>query len=84
MDVNRAEKIVLRKYPKEQLVSVVDWDKYYVFNTIPKQGDAERNKRLIKSLRAVIKDTGKVMTFNPLYHGDKSYFESVKNSIKYY
>lgn len=84
MTLGRAERIILNKYPTEQPISVVDWDKYYVFNSVPKDTDKNADGRILKPLRAVLKDTGKVIVFNPLHHGGPGYAKAVKENIKYY
>lgn len=84
MTLERAEKIFLNKYPNEELISVVDWDKYYIFNSSPKGTGENAVTMTVKPLRAVVKDTGKIMTFNPLHHGGPEYVKAAKERIKYY
>lgn len=76
MSIKDAEKILLEKFPKAKLISVVDYNNYYVFNT--------DSKKSIKPLIAVTKDEGRIMTFNPLYHGSDEYIKAVRESISYY
>lgn len=84
MFVDEAEDILLDKYPNEKLISVVDCNDYFVFNTIPKKGDEQKNKRMLKPLKAVLKSDGRIMFFTPLHHKDSDYHKKVKTNIHYY
>lgn len=54
----------------------VDYDKYFVFNTVPKQHDEQKDGIWLNGLLAVDKETEKIIGFNPIAF--KDYFTVAK------
>lgn len=73
------EKLQSSAFGNVKIVSVVDYDDYYVFNTLPLNF---KGSGLIRPLVAVRKSTGDVVHFNPLDHD--GYAKAVTKTIKYY
>ena len=83
IDYKQAFGIVAVKLRKFRIISVVDYDKYFVFNTEPKNFQKSVGG-FIGGLVAVDKETGALFGFNPMDHNPSEYFKTVENKIKYF
>lgn len=81
ISLDQARYIILQEYPDRKPVSVVDYNIFYVFNLVPRNYDPETDGIVYDNLKAVRKDDGRIMTFNPLEHGGEEYLEAVENTI---
>lgn len=81
ISLDQARYIILQEYPDRKPVSVVDYDIFYIFNLMPRNYDPEIDGIVYDNLKAVRKDDGRTMTFNPLVHGGEKYLEAVENGI---
>lgn len=79
-NLKQAEEVLQNSdFGNVDLISVVDYDDYYVFNTNRKN---YKGIGLRRPLTAVQKSNGKVFAFNPL--GFEGYAEATRKTIKYY
>lgn len=79
MNLNEAIKIMNNKYPKFKLISVVDYDNYFVFNVEPVGYDRAKHGEWLDGLIAIDKLFKVPMHFHPLIHNAKSFSEATKN-----
>lgn len=83
MKLQEAIKIISDTYPRFKLISVVDYDNYFVFSIIPPGHDLERDGEWMGGLVAVDKLFKVTMQFIPLQHNPSAYAKACKN-IKYF
>lgn len=76
MTMDQAKKILESKHSDLLTKSGVDYDKYFVFNTVPKQHDEQKDGIWLNGLLAVDKETEKIIGFNPIAF--KDYFAVAK------
>lgn len=81
ISLDQARYIILQEYPDRKPVSVADYDIFYIFNLMPRNYEPETDGIVYDSLKAVRKDDGRVLTFNPLYHDSRKYAETVEKSL---
>lgn len=84
MKMEEAIVIVISKYPNFKLVSVVDYDNFFVFNIVPPGYNIARDGEWFGGLTAVDKRLKTTLTFNPLMHNPSAYAKAVKDNIKYF
>lgn len=82
ISLDQARYIMLQKYPNLKLISVVDYDVLYVFNTMLKDYDPKTDEIAYDGLKAVRKDDGRVLTFIPLQHNPEEYATAVERTLK--
>ena len=83
MVLEEAIKIISSEYPSFKLVSVVDYDNYFVFSIIPPGHDIERDGEWLGGLVAVDKLFKVTMHFIPLQHNPDAYAKAAQN-VKYF
>ena len=79
MTLNEAIKNMKKIYPDFKLVSVVDYDNYFVFSIEPQGYDHEINGEWIGGLIAIDKLFKVPIHFHPLMHDPKAFAEAAKN-----
>lgn len=84
MKLEEAVSIIKQEYPNFNLVSVVDYDNYFVFSITPPGYDIEENGEWLGGLVAVDKLFKVSMHFIPLQHNPAEYIKAVENNIKYF
>lgn len=84
MLLDEAISIIRNKYPDFKLISVVDYDMFFVFNIVPFSHDVNRDGEWLGGLTAVDKTQKTTMSFNPLDHNPELYVEAANNNIKYF
>ena len=84
MKLEEAVSIIRESYPNYNLINVVDYDKYFVFNTTPPKYNIEMNGEWLGGLVAIDKIRKIPMHFIPLQHNPSAYAEAVKNNITYF
>lgn len=84
MKLEEAVSIIKEEYPNYNLISVVDYDNYFVFNIIPSDYDVEKYGEWLGGLVAVDKLFKLAMHFIPLEHDSEAYIKAVQNNIKYF
>lgn len=84
MRLEEAISIIKSKYPDFKMISVVDYDEFFVFNIVPANHNVNRDGAWLGGLTAVNKTLKSTMSFNPLHHDPESYAKAVKNTIKYF
>lgn len=62
-------------------INAVDYDVFYVFTMIPKDYGAKSSNILYDNMKAVRKDDGRILTFNPLDHNAMEYARAVQEKI---
>jgi hypothetical protein len=83
MKLEEAINIIKEEYPNYNLISVVDYDNYFVFNILPPDYDVEKYGEWFGGLVAVDKLFKLSMHFIPLEHNPSAYAKAVQN-IKYF
>lgn len=83
MKLPEAVKIISDAYPGFRLISVVDYDNYFVFSIIPPGHDLERDGEWMGGLVAVDKLFKVTMHFVPMQHNLVAYAKAAEN-IKYF
>ena len=81
MMLQEAIKIMNETHPAFKLISVVDYDNYFVFNIEPKRHDRETNGAWIGGLIAIDKLFKVPMHFHPLMHNSKAFAKAVENNM---
>ena len=84
MKLEEAIQIITEEYPKYKLLSVVDYDNYFVFNIVPPDYDVDRHGEWFGGLVAVDKLFKLTMHFIPLEHDSEAYAKAAKNNIKHF
>lgn len=84
MKLEEAVNIIQEEYPNYNLISVVDYDNYFVFSIIPPNYDIEKYGEWFGGLVAVDKMFKLCMHFIPLEHDPSAYINAVQNNIKYF
>lgn len=84
MTLERAERILKNTFKNIDLISVVDYGDWYVFDTAPSGYDYKKQPTLIRALLGVNKLDGKAQYFNPLQHDTAKYSKAIAENIKYY
>lgn len=84
MKLEEAIQIIKEEYPKYKLLSVVDYDNYFVFNIVPPDYDVDRYGEWFGGLVAVDKLFKLTMHFIPLEHDPEKYVQATKTNIKYF
>ena len=82
MKLTDAVQIMHETYPGFNLISVVDYDDYYVFNVSPPGYDVARKGEWLGGLVAVDKMFRVPIHFIPLMH--PGYAEAADNNITYF
>jgi hypothetical protein len=83
MKLEEAITIIKEEYPNYNLISVVDYDNYFVFNILPPDYNVEKYGEWFGGLVAVDKLFKVTMHFIPLEHNPDAYIKAVQN-IKYF
>ena len=84
MKLEEAVNIINEEYPKYKLLSVVDYNNYFVFNIVPPDYNVEEYGEWFGGLVAVDKLFKLPMHFIPLEHDPAAYAEAVKTNITYF
>lgn len=84
MRLEEAISIIKSKYPDFKMISVVDYDKFFIFSIVPANHNVNRDGMWLGGLTAVDKKLKSTMSFNPLHHNPILYAEAVNNTIKYF
>lgn len=84
MKLEEAINIIKEEYPKYNLISVVDYNNYFVFNITPPDYTIERYGEWFGGLVAVDKIFKLTMHFIPLEHNPDAYAKAAENNIKYF
>lgn len=84
MKLGEAIQIISDTHPGFNLVNVVDYNNYFVFNITPPGHNADRDGEWLGGLVAVDKLFKIPMHFIPLEHDPVSYAKAVQNNIKYF
>lgn len=84
MKLEEAINIIKEEYPNYNLISVVDYDNYFVFNILPPDYDVEKYGEWFGGLVAVDKIFKLSMHFIPLEHNPNAYNKAVQTNIKYF
>ena len=84
MKLEEAIHIIKEEYPNYNLISVVDYDNYFVFNITPPGYDIEQYGEWFGGLVAVDKMIKLTMHFIPLEHNPSAYAKATQNNIKYF
>lgn len=79
LTIEQAMKLFYKEFKNRRLLSVVDYDKWFVFNYKFKTED--KGELSSNPLIGIEKTTGKIIGFNPLVDDAGEYFEAVKNAI---
>lgn len=83
MKLEEAIKIIKKEYPGYNLVSVIDYDNYFVFDITPPKYDVEKYGAWLGGLVAVDKLFKLTMHFIPLEYDVDEYRKAAQN-IKYF
>ena len=83
MNLEEAINIIKEEYPNYNLISVVDYDNYFVFNITPPDYDVKQYGEWFGGLIAVDKLFKLTMHFIPLQHNPDAYIKASQN-IKYF
>jgi hypothetical protein len=83
MKLEEAINIIKEEYPNYNLISVIDYDNYFVFNILPPDYDVEKYGEWFGGLVAVDKLFKVTMHFIPLEHNPSAYAKAAQN-IKYF
>lgn len=84
VELNEAINIMSKMHPKLKLVSVVDYDNYFVFSAHPTDYDRDTNGEYLGGLIAVDKLFKVTMHFIPLLHNPSEYAKAAKNNVTYF
>jgi len=84
MKLEEAVSIIKEEYPNYNLISVVDYDNYFVFNITPPDYDVEKYGGWFGGLVAIDKLFKLSMHFIPLEHDPVAYAKAVQNNTKYF
>ena len=84
MKLEEAVKVIREEYPGYKLISVTDYNNYFVFSIIPPDYDVEHRGEWFGGLVAVDKLFKLSSHFIPLEHDPTAYSEAIKNNIKYF
>ena len=84
MKLKEAIRIMNEEYPNYKLISVVDYDNYFVFNIVPPDYDVEQYGEWFGGLIAVDKLFKLTMHFIPLEHNPAAYSKAAKDNTKYF
>ena len=84
MKVEEAIKIIKEEYPNYTLISVVDYDNYFVFDIMPPEYDIDKYGEWFGGLVAIDKLFKPTMHFIPIEHDTAAYNKAVQNNIKYF
>lgn len=84
MKLEEAINIIKEEYPGYKLISVVDYDDYFVFSIIPPDYDVNKYGEWFGGLVAVDKLLKLPMHFVPLQHDAAAYAKAAENNIKYF
>lgn len=84
MKLEEAVSIINEEYPKYKLLSVVDYDNYFIFNIVPPDYDVDRYGEWFGGLVAVDKLFKLSMHFIPLEHDPVAYNKAVETNITYF
>lgn len=84
MKLEEAVSIIKEEYPNYNLISVVDFNNYFVFNVTPPYYDVEKYGEWSGGLVAVDKLFKLPMHFVPLEHDSAEYVKATQNNIKYF
>ena len=84
MKLEEAINIIKEEYPKYDLISVVDYDNYFVFSIVPPNYTIEQYGEWFGGLVAVNKLFKLTMHFIPLQHNPAAYAKAVENNTKYF
>ena len=84
MKLEEAIQIILEEYPGFALVSVVDYDNYFVFSITPPDHDVDRDGDWLGGLVAINKMFKLPMHFIPLQHNPSAYAKAAQENIKYF
>ena len=84
MKLEEAVNIIRESYPSYNLINVVDYDNYFVFNITPPKHDIEKDGEWLGGLVAVDKMFKIPMHFIPLQHNPSAYAKAAKNNITYF
>ena len=79
LKIDEAMKKFYMEFPTSKILSVVDYDKWFIFNYIPV--DAKIGESYIITLIGIEKATGNIIGFNPLDHDPDKYFKTVEENI---
>lgn len=84
MKIEEAINLIKETYPNYKLISVVDYDNYFVFNITPPHHNKKSDGEWTGGLVAVDKLFNLTMHFIPLQHNPSAYAKAVENNIKYF
>lgn len=84
MKLEEAINIIKEEYPNYKLISVVDFDNYFVFDITPPGYDVNRCGEWLGGLVAVDKMFKLTLHFIPLEHDAVAYNKAVQNNIKHF
>lgn len=84
MKIEEAINIIREEYPNYNLINVVDYDNYFVFNITPPNHNIKTDGEWFGGLVAVDKTFKVTMHFIPLQHNPSAYAEAVKSNITYF
>lgn len=84
MKLEEATNIIREEYPNYKLISVVDYDNYFVFNIVPPDYNVEQYGAWFGGLVAVDKTFKLTLHFIPLEHNADAYAKATQNNIKYF
>ena len=83
MKLEEALDIISDKYPDFNILSVVDYDNFYVFSIVPKSHNTNQDGTWFGGLIAVDKVKKITLNFNPLLHDPSAYAKAVNDTIKW-
>lgn len=84
MKLEEAVSIIRESYPNYNLINVVDYNNYFVFNITPPNHNIETDGEWFGGLVAVDKLFKVTMHFIPLQHNPVEYAKAAKNNITYF
>jgi hypothetical protein len=84
MKIEEAIAIIREVYPNYNLINVVDYNSYFVFNITPPDHNIETDGEWFGGLVAVDKLFKVTMHFIPLQHNPDEYAKAAKNNITYF
>lgn len=84
MKIEEAITIIREAYPNYNLINVVDYDNYFVFNISPPHHNIKTDGEWFGGLVAVDKLFKVTKHFIPLQYNSSEYAKAAKNNIVYF
>ena len=84
MKLEDAVSIIKQEYPNYKIISVVDYNNYFVFDIMPFDYDFDKYGPWLGGLVAVDKMFKLTMHFVPLEHDPVAYSKATESNIKYF